>query len=66
MGDAIKEFKKRSGRTRFGHPVEQMVPFVKELPYDPSDMRILSGGPISRPSDRALLNAMSSVSRAVH
>lgn len=43
---AVKEFKKRSGRTRVGTTVEQMVPFVKELPFDPSDMRILSGGPV--------------------
>lgn len=43
---ALKEFKKRSGRTRVGTTVEQMVPFVKEMPYDPSDMRILSGGPV--------------------
>lgn len=43
---AIKEFKKRSGRTRVGTTVEQMVPFVKEMPFDPSDMRILSGGPV--------------------
>ena len=45
-GAAIKEFKKRSGRTRVGTTVEQMVPFVTEMPYDPSDMRILSGGPV--------------------
>jgi hypothetical protein len=43
---AIKEFRKRSGRTRVGTTVEQMVPFVKEMPYEPSDMRILSGGPV--------------------
>lgn len=43
---AIKEFKKRSGRTRVGTTVEQMVPFVREMPFDPSDMRILSGGPV--------------------
>ena len=43
---AIKEFKKRSGRTRVGTTVEQMVPFVKDIPFDPSDMRILSGGPV--------------------
>lgn len=43
---AIKAFKKRSGRTRVGTTVEQLVPFVKEMPYDPSDMRILSGGPV--------------------
>ncbi len=46
VGIAIKEFKKRSGRTRVGTTVEQMVPFVKEMPFDPSDMRILSGGPV--------------------
>src|SRR5688572_23124401 len=43
---AIKEFKKRSGRTRVGTTVEQLVPYVSELPFDPSDMRILSGGPV--------------------
>lgn len=43
---AIKEFKKRSGRTRVGTTVEQLVPYVKEMPFDPSDMRILSGGPV--------------------
>ncbi len=43
---AIKQFKKRSGRTRVGTTVEQMVPFVKDFPYDPSDARIISGGPI--------------------
>ena len=43
---ALKDFKKRSGRTRVGTTVEQMVPFVKEMPFDPSDMRILSGGPV--------------------
>lgn len=43
---AIKEFKKRSERTRVGTTVEQMVPFVREMPFDPSDMRILSGGPV--------------------
>jgi predicted Holliday junction resolvase-like endonuclease len=43
---AIKDFKKRSGRTRVGTTVEQMVPFVKDMPFDPSDMRILSGGPV--------------------
>lgn len=46
VGMAIKEFKKRSGRTRVGTTVEQMVPFVREMPFDPSDMRILSGGPV--------------------
>lgn len=46
VGMAIKEFKKRSGRTRVGTTVEQLVPFVKEMPFDPSDMRILSGGPV--------------------
>ena len=46
VGIAIKEFKKRSGRTRVGTTVEQMVPFVREMPFDPSDMRILSGGPV--------------------
>jgi predicted Holliday junction resolvase-like endonuclease len=43
---AIREFKKRSGRTRVGTTVEQLVPYVREMPFDPSDMRILSGGPI--------------------
>lgn len=43
---AIKEFKKRSGRTRVGTTVEQLVPYVKEMPFDPSDMRIISGGPV--------------------
>lgn len=43
---AVRDFKKRSARTRVGTTVEQMVPFVRELPYDPSDMRILSGGPV--------------------
>ena len=46
VGMAIKEFRKRSGRTRVGTTVEQMVPFVREMPFDPSDMRILSGGPV--------------------
>ena len=43
---ALTEFKKRSGRTRVGTTVEQLVPFMKEFPYDPSDVRILSGGPV--------------------
>ncbi|MFN2595478.1 MAG: Holliday junction resolvase-like protein [Actinomycetota bacterium] len=43
---AIKEFRKRSERTRVGTTVEQLIPLVKELPFDPSDMRILSGGPV--------------------
>ena len=43
---ALKDFKKRSGRTRVGTTVEQLVPFMKEFPYDPSDVRILSGGPV--------------------
>ncbi|MDQ3878031.1 MAG: hypothetical protein M3290_06745 [Actinomycetota bacterium] len=43
---ALKEFKKRSARTRVGTTVEQLVPLIKELPFDPSDMRILSGGPV--------------------
>lgn len=43
---AIKEFKKPSGRTRVGTTVEQLVPFMREFPYDPSDVRILSGGPV--------------------
>ena len=46
VDQAVKEFKKRSARTRVGTTVEQMVPFVKEMPFDPSDMRILSGGPV--------------------
>lgn len=43
---AIREFKRRSARTRVGTTVEQMVPFLQEIPFDPSDMRILSGGPV--------------------
>lgn len=43
---ALKEFKKRSQRTRVGTTVEQMVPFVRDMPFDPSDMRIVSGGPV--------------------
>ncbi len=41
-----KDFKKRSARTRVGLTVEQWVPFFEEFPYDPSDARILSGGPV--------------------
>lgn len=42
----LRDFKKRSGRTRVGTTVEQLVPFMKEFPYDPSDVRIISGGPV--------------------
>ena len=43
---AVEEWKKRSGRVRVGTTVEQLVPFMESFPYDPSDMRLISGGPI--------------------
>jgi predicted Holliday junction resolvase-like endonuclease len=44
--EAIKEFKKASGRTRVGNAVQHLVPFMHEFPYDPSDARFIGGGPI--------------------
>jgi predicted Holliday junction resolvase-like endonuclease len=44
--EAVAEWKKRSGRVRVGTTVEQLVPFMETFPYDPSDMRLISGGPI--------------------
>lgn len=44
--DAVETFKKRSGRTRVGTAVEQLVPFMEEFPYDPSDARLINGGPV--------------------
>lgn len=44
--EAIETFKKRSGRTRVGTTVEQLVPLMEEFPYDPSDARLISGGPV--------------------
>jgi predicted Holliday junction resolvase-like endonuclease len=43
---AVKDFTERSGRVRVGTTVEQLVPFMEEFPYDPSDARLLSGGPV--------------------
>ena len=44
--EAIKDFKKASGRTRVGNTVQHLVPFMREFPYDPSDARFIGGGPI--------------------
>lgn len=44
--DAVETFKKRSGRTRVGTAVEQMVPFMEGFPYDASDARFIGGGPV--------------------
>lgn len=44
--DAVNAFKKGSARTRVGNTVEQLVPFMEDFPYDPSDARFIGGGPI--------------------
>jgi len=44
--EAVETFRKRSGRTRVGTTVEQLVPFMEDFPYDPSDARLISGGPV--------------------
>lgn len=44
--DAIKDHKRRSARTRVGNTVEHFAPFLEQFPYDPSDARFISGGPI--------------------
>ncbi len=42
----VAAFKKHSGRTRLGNTVEHYVPFLEDFPFDPSDARLISGGPV--------------------